>query len=698
MFGEDYFKPNYSLSYPPQKPFQVISRSQTQFAPQVAAVRFNGAGAGGHQRGYFLIAQAGFYEGVSSTGVHASYVWNDGETTDSILVLQPYYKTDTVRTIVAGCSDTSYITIARFDTALTSFTYSCTDMVDTVDFSADSGINRSTVLPISFVFTNYYNTADTIHNVTVDTTSNPYVFTFIFPKSLLPDTNRIAVYSYAANGCFAVNQFILSVDSFPVCHPYDLCFSDSEANVITYLSDTVLSDTLTVPTGSDIYFGPNTVLLVNSPKLTFENCEIVMGGGSEIIVDAGDTLNILGSTFKGCDTMWTGIFVYDSASINVDEYDSTRSIIEDAVDGITIVGKKARREMLINHTDFYKNEYSVVLYDYFPAGNNSYDISDCYFGMGAFTQLLPVPHGDSITKRPISGIVVEWDVPFIIVPSGFDTISIPNPHLSGLPNTFQYMNTGIYAINSVLNVYTNTFDSIRNFEHPNPWGFYGAAIVGSPNFAGIGTSNYLWVQTASSSPDSLSTIYFKDCDYGIKAQSFDLTTLNNRMENVTYGVYSTNTNNRVTVNSNYIHNTNYGVSLVNNSSATQIVEADTIYVNPPIEQLTPYAIRPLNFHGILISDTLYFKTSLQTYGIEETEVTGSNTAIEGNVVWNGLNCIVLNNAKGTQVKFNTLHQKDTLIVYTQQAGLYAANCTGIYVSANLCDADSNYYAGVPTRL
>lgn len=475
---------------------------------------------------------------------------------------------------------------------------------------------------------------------------------------------------------------------------YQCCFTNPNASFIPITTDTPTSK-ISIPPGSDVYIAPGVTLTVNTSSFTLQNCEVVLGDSAQIVVDAGDTLNILGSYLHGCDTMWLGITVNNGASINLDSLDGKRDTIADAVYGITMASGNPGEEMLIRHSDFQKNEYSVVLYNYIPS-NYSYDISDCYFGMSTFTQMLPEPRGYENTTHPIAGIVSEWSSP-IDITYGFDTLSIPNPYLNGLPNTFQYMNTGIYCINSPANVFTNTFDSIRNYESVNPYGFYGAAVVGSPNFHSVGQFNVLLVKTAAIPADTSASIRFNNCDVGINAQNYLITALNNRMENVTYGIYTKNCNYQVTIDSNYINNTAYGISLINNSSAAQTIDTNIIYVYPDISQRHIIAIG-YSVHTHLPIDTIYGTTYVNGYGIDETEITSSSTVIKHNAIYRGLNGIELNNAVNTQVADNYIHLANDTAVSGNQAGLYSANGTNILVSNNTFDGDSDYYEGLPDTL
>ena len=491
-------------------------------------------------------------------------------------------------------------------------------------------------------------------------------------------------------GCSVTGTDTITATSSHLC-----CFLNLDSinadSIINLSTDTVWSDTLHIGPHRNVYISPGTVLIVNS-TLTLQQCQVVLGNNSQISVYTDDTLNILGSTLKGCDTMWSGIYVTYGAAINVDEYGSTYSVIEGSMNGIAMQSYLAGTKAMFRHTNFYNNQTSITFTDYIPHDNYVYDVSNCYFGMDSTETMLPAPHGHQNYTHPLAGVVVQWSVP-IDVTMGFLTQSLPNPYIGGGPNTFKNLNCGIAAQNCILNLYANTFDSIRNFEGQGGFN-YGAAIAATKS---SGSSIYhvafgnLTVRTAPSLPDSSSTIHFQNCDYGIKANGVTLSAANNRMENVTNGVFVENSGG-VIVDSNYIHNTAYGISLINNSGATQLVDTNVIYVAATKNILY---ISQWEGYNYVTYDTVYGTTYAKTYGIEETELTSSSTTIKHNAIYRGLNCIELNNAHNTLIADNYLHLANDSAVAGNQAGLYAANCTDLLISDNICDGDSDYYAGTP---
>jgi len=260
-----------------------------------------------------------------------------------------------------------------------------------------------------------------------------------------------------ATNCTASDSILVSPYESYAC-----CFANTGATIIPLVTDTVWSDTLHISPGSSIYVGANVKLIVDS-TLTLQSCEVVLGTNAQIIVEATDTLNLLGDILHGCDTMWNGIFVNFRGAINVDEYDSVYSIIEDAMSGVVVEGELDDSKAMFRHTKFNRNQTSISFVDYAPEANNICDVSDCYFGMGMYTSMLPAPARHTNYKRPVTGIAVVWgDLLDMTMP--IPVVSLPNPVIGGGANTFQYVNCGVSAINCPLNLYANTFDSIRNFE------------------------------------------------------------------------------------------------------------------------------------------------------------------------------------------------------------------------------------------
>ena len=466
-------------------------------------------------------------------------------------------------------------------------------------------------------------------------------------------------------------------------HSYTCCFNNPDTNIIVINQDT-LSSQDSIPPGSFVYVAPGVTLTVNT-NLTLQQCQFVMGGNSRIIIRGSDTLKILGSVLKACDTMWYGII--DTGSIYIDQYDGDTSIIEDAVLGVNLVSRA--NHIVIKNTHFCQNFISLVYEIESTTDTTDYQLSNCYFGLGVGS-MLPPPAGSGIirTTHPYLGIWIEnlWGLQ---IPN----INRPDSH----SNTFENMNAGVFVHGTQTKIYGNYFRNIYLYDTAAVNFAFDNFCLGGAVSADAGAFNRitLVVQTDSLYPDSNSVPAFSNCDYGIKCQATNLLAYKNRLDNVTNSIYVQGClQNNININHNYITRTNYGVSLLNNSSSTQKVDSNTIHVNPPLNQniLVSHIFFFMGHPIHLFTDSAYLTN---TYGITQTDVTASSSSLTYNTVYGGRNCINLTGTRNTNIKDNILYQTDTTVVGGAQAGLYAANCTGLYVIDNYCYGNGNSFDGTP---
>ena len=169
----------------------------------------------------------------------------------------------------------------------------------------------------------------------------------------------------------------------------------------------------------------------------------------------------------------------------------------------------------------------------------------------------------------------------------------------------------------------------------------------------------------------------------------------NHLDTVVNGIYLCGIlAGKINVGNNYITHTNYGVSLLNNSSSTQNIDTNTIYVNPPVNG--DVVVTRIGHWGIYSFSYFVDSTFLtNTYGIMQSDIATSTAILAYNNIYGGRNCISLTSTRNTTVKDNNLYQTDHTVVGGAQAGMYAANCNGLYVIDNYCYGDSNYFEGTP---
>lgn len=460
----------------------------------------------------------------------------------------------------------------------------------------------------------------------------------------------------------------INVNTLATC-----CFSvqGSVPNVIQITSNTNTTS-LSIPTSSFVYVADSVTLTINTP-LTLTNCELVLAANARIEVEAGNTLTIAGSYLHGCQAMWDGIYIEPGGSVITDTAGGKRSKIEDAINGITVYG--AGSTLFARHTDFSRNQNSIRLLGFTPTDSTAYNITGCHFGMGGYPQMRPFPAGTDSSNRPLTGIALWLCTP---------EINIPNTNIAGSqPNTFSNMNHGIASMFcGKVNIYDNYFSNIRNYENTAGLGAGAAVWASSMPIGGFTQLQALQVQTQTTLPADTTTPRFKNCDIGIFANRLKVNASRNRMDSVAHSIQILNGHTKVWASDNYLTNTNSGITLNNNASAWQWVWNNTITVNEP------------TLAAIGLQTAPPFNAFANTYGIYETEIDNAiplHSSIQGNHIFGGRNGIALNNANGTQVFFNTLHQSNTTAVLGRQAGIYASNCANLNVTLNTATGNGSQY-------
>lgn len=582
-------------------------------------------------------------------GFTGTYSWNTGSTFDTTQVLLDvgqYY--DVTVTDANGCEE---IGQRKFELVGVGSLphYSGCEIQDTLSLVGNP--------PYSFEWED--SLGDTISVISINATGSPDTFLLHVPSELFYSNSYLHITD--ANGCLGA---ILIKDSCGFDQSCMFCCFSSQNADVTRIGYDTLSSKLSVTAGDFIYISDSVTLTIDS-SFTLQNCEVVLGADAKIVVENGAAFNILGSYLHGCKAMWDGIYVEAEGNLTVDSSGGQRSRVEDAMTGLITYYNEA--QFRIKHTDFKRNQRNVVFYFYEPGADTSYSISDCYFGMGAYTAMLPVPPGYDSSSHPLSGIEVRYCYS--------DTLRIPNPATGDEASTFEDMNTGIYMYASWLKIGESYFRRIRNYEDNHTYAnafnsARGAAIYG--NGAYYWWDNTLQVFTQSNVPSDTTVPRFKQCDYGILAVRLKVNAVRNRMDSVTSCIKVMNGYAKVWVSDNCLTHTNYGITLNNNAGAWQKVWNNTIDVNPPVSQFV------LTDDGIAIE-------LLNTYGISEAEIDNQvpvNSSIYTNHITGGRNCIALNNANSAQLYQNELYQTGNTAVAGTQAGIYAANSLDLNITLN----------------
>lgn len=242
----------------------------------------------------------------------SSYSWSTGQTTNSIVV-SPTSTTDytVIGSTLAGCTAT-----------------------------AVSNVNVLTgPTSISSISSNNYPIIGTSVNITTNVTP-PGAYTYIWSPNIGNTANPVftptdnAVYvCTVSNACgSATTSLCIDVES-------TLCASIAAISLSTQTlsSATVFANTTISITG--------TLTLAGSNQYDFNNCTVMMGTNSKIIVEPTALLSIVGSQIFSCQDMWYGIEAQSSA-VGSASVQVKQSTIEDAYNS-----------MVMDNLNFHVNNY-----------------------------------------------------------------------------------------------------------------------------------------------------------------------------------------------------------------------------------------------------------------------------------------------------------------------------------------------------
>ena len=415
-------------------------------------------------------------------GGAATYVWSAGATAigiDSASAAPSTTQTYTVTGIASnGCKGTAVGTVLVYPTDL-----------NVVAINYPDCLPGALVLWATGAYTYSWSPAPVSQTVDGDTAN--------FGTILVPNTYTVT--ATTINGC--VDSTTLTVNSMP-CTPetvypdYRFCLFDRDDNIS--LGDAVNSYVVTYPvsidsvskvvpllgtgfasiTGSTVkiqaqQFGINGSFYVDQ-NLILKNCDIKLGELSEIVLLPHDTLTILGSYLRGCDTLWDGIKINGKTEKVIIK----TSVIEDAVNAISSAGGGHYE---IDSTIFNKNSTGMLLTKYSGTmqQTNDYNLHHSVFTCRNFDSLYTVmpiysmagyiiadysSNGNvsSFQKdrllsrvRSFTGIEIQEITYARPIPFGDSSFSYKD-------NIFDYLDYGIRSIGSNMAVWNNVFENITH--------------------------------------------------------------------------------------------------------------------------------------------------------------------------------------------------------------------------------------------
>ena len=303
-------------------------------------------------------------------------------------------------------------------------------------------------------------------------------------------------------------------------------------------------------------------------NLVLKDCDIKLGQMTEIVLMPNDTLTILGSYLRGCDTLWDGI----KMTANSEKVIIKRSLIEDATNVVyssngghydidsTVFNKNHRGVLLTNNTgtmlqaddynlhhsiftcrDFYTLYGSVPVYGIARAVITDYRTHHNTSSLFGKTSMLN--HVRSFTGIETNNISNALPV---YIPFGDSTYIQKD-------NIFDYMDYGIIVAKSNVQIYNNMFE---NFTTYRP--IHGAMNVPSTAIYAAQNDNndsLIVGGFGAHMPNKFDT-----CFIGVEAIDYNANVINNKFDNDRTGVFiNTISPRNVNILNNKMKKVSYGV-------------------------------------------------------------------------------------------------------------------------------------------
>ncbi|MEI6823541.1 MAG: T9SS type A sorting domain-containing protein, partial [Bacteroidota bacterium] len=485
----------------------------------------------------------------------------------------PYIGTDSMNNITSTIAyipaqtwiwkdhDTTYI--ADTSNNWTSISYNFTPTVDSIQYitigyfgsfppnilDAYYYIDEVHVVPNNPppTITGNFNNCDTITTYTASSpngTSN-FIWNVVNDISYIGDSNIITVHwnsypdltydnpgevtvTYSDNiGCSSSKTIVV----FPCCIGKDK---------IETINDTILYPHDIVPGTT---YNINGVITLDS-NITLEHNTFNMGPEAKINVAQGVQFNIdkVSILYAGCEYMWDGVYVNDtSAKVTV----TNGSTIQWAINGLV---SNNGGVIKLDDANMKENYYNVKISNAL-AVNYSGSIKNTRF-IGATSLGWPPYQG----IKTLVGVYCD----------SIHYITIGDYSSPSYQNTFSYMQYGIYAFNSVINVFNNQFKHIEHIgSNPPPFQILPPYIEGSIY------AMYAAPLSQQSTPlphcglivggDDKKQNVFDSCNTGIFSYHYINLLEHNNFINGKYGISLVNTLDNSIVRQNSISESNLGV-------------------------------------------------------------------------------------------------------------------------------------------
>lgn len=605
---------------------------------------------------------------VTPSGIPVTYAWSTSATTANITVSSGGTYTLTV-TNDNGCSASATTTVTQRPVPIiapltTDPSNRCTQQGDVTLTASPGAGNQAT-------FSSYqWSGAGLTGNLSSSTvTATPQTSSTTYTVTVTSNYGCTSTQSITINW-----NTSCCTGSTITCGGHTVSLTYGDVNISKIYQDVCgTSNTINLSSfGTDKQIAINGKLTVDG-SYTFLNCYYTSttfgtSGGirfsptASIFIDGSKSLTIDHSYLYACSDMWAGIVLIPGGTLNV----TNTSIIADAVvaiNGGTSGMISGMGLFTLTNSNFYRNWVAVNI----PASMSSAStVNGCNFSYvpgNALSGFMLNPHS---TQRPAVGIFANY-----ISGSYWNVTN----QTGGTANTFDGINNGIYVYQSNVRVNNNNFNNIRNYDNVNASS--GKAVycasVGFPVYG-----NSVWVQTNS---DQNVNPVFNNCDYGVYVTTANGVVQNNKMGNVTYGIYgSACQSHNLDFNHNVISGTLSGITFNN--------------------VLGQYATPKAQYNNVTTNEPDAF--NLLTYGIAHFETTNTSVTCNGgtrdcrplielNTLNDGRYGVYISNAYGTRVTNNTISQQNTVSTTQTKAGIYVSGANMPLITINSITGNGNTY-------
>ena len=461
-----------------------------------------------------------------------------------------------------------------------------------------------------------------------------------------------------------------------------IVIDNGSASTLTTLYGNFATSSGGIVTVSNKNFSINGIFTVDQ-DLSIIDCNIVLGTNAKINVNPGETLTIGESHLRACNMMWAGIYEYNSLS----KVSVNGSVIEDAK--IAVYANAGGQYHLFNSV-FNKN-YEGLVVNSNVSNLAANTVNGCVFTCRNLTfsgnstgGILPGYNCNLYSPAIMNNASPAYPTnakSFLGIDAlNSSTLTFGDGTASGdisttynaipinVSNVFDYLDNGINANNSNVNIYNNLFENILQNPPPTTYCLYcpqpppsGNGILTSQN-----PSPYFKSITVGGNSAYQPNVFYNNT-IGINSSSFNNTILYNKFN----GIYS------------------YGISISNGATLTNDIENNNmIHINGGI-----YCFNIGNTVSTTIINNNFnigsppnrsFITNFGIY-IGNASLTNTNLSITNNTIDYPSFGIYLSMVQGgtglaREVENNTINFYS--VSSNPEAGIKAVNCSSLDISDN----------------